>query len=262
MPRANRHYIPGYIWHITHRCHKREFLIKFSKDRSRWLHWLVQARKRYGLVVLNYTVTSNHIHLLALDKKGQQVIPSSIQLVAGRTAQEYNTRKKRAGAFWQDRYHATAIESGEHFRRCLVYIDLNMLRAGVVSHPSEWAFCGYNEIQHPRRKNKIIAYEELMHLLGFDQYDQMTAAYRGWVDDAIKEGAVFRQPQWSQSIAVGNEEFIADTKRKLGIRAIGKRAIQANDHFELRDPDYSYNAHFGPEVADIDPQNGYFWNVS
>ena len=33
MARAKRHYIPGYIWHITHRCHKREFLLKFSKDR-------------------------------------------------------------------------------------------------------------------------------------------------------------------------------------------------------------------------------------
>ena len=27
MARANRHYIPGYVWHITHQCHKREFLL-------------------------------------------------------------------------------------------------------------------------------------------------------------------------------------------------------------------------------------------
>ena len=33
MPRANRHYIPGYDWHITRRCHKKEFLLKFDKDR-------------------------------------------------------------------------------------------------------------------------------------------------------------------------------------------------------------------------------------
>ncbi|CAB1080953.1 Transposase and inactivated derivatives [Olavius algarvensis Delta 1 endosymbiont] len=56
-------------------------------------------------------------------------------LIAGRTAQQYNQRKKRKGAFWQDRYHATAIETGEHLLRCLVYIDLNMVRAGVVDHP-------------------------------------------------------------------------------------------------------------------------------
>ena len=132
MARANRHYLAGYIWHITHRCHRRQFLLKFAKDRKRWLQWLFEARRRYGLAVLNYTVTSNHIHLLVSDQKGADVIPRSIQLVAGRTAQEYNLRKKRPGSFWQDRYHATAIESGRHLRHCVVYIDLNMVRAGVV----------------------------------------------------------------------------------------------------------------------------------
>ena len=53
MPRANRHDIPGYVRHITHRCHKKEFLL---------------------------------------------------------------------------------------------YIDLNMVRAGLERHPSGWPFSGYNEI--------------------------------------------------------------------------------------------------------------------
>jgi putative transposase len=65
------------------------------------------------------------------------VIPKSIQLVAGRTAQEYNERKRSKGAFWEDRYHATAIENGRHLIQCLVSIDLNMVRAGVGKHPSE-----------------------------------------------------------------------------------------------------------------------------
>ena len=74
MARANRHYIPGYVWHITHRCHKREFLLKFVRDRRRWLHWLYEAKRRFGTCVLNYAVTSNHIHLLVRDgKKGQQI---------------------------------------------------------------------------------------------------------------------------------------------------------------------------------------------
>ena len=150
MARAKRHYIPGQIWHITHRCHKREFLLKFAKDRRRWLQWLYEAKKRYGLVVLNYAVTSNHIHLLLVCDDDRDVIPNSIKLISGRTGQEYNQRKNRKGAFWEDCYHATAVESGEHLFQCLVYIDLNMVRAGIVEHPSEWLFCGYNEIQKPR----------------------------------------------------------------------------------------------------------------
>ena len=33
MARANRHYIPGYGWHITHRCHKRESSVGLSGQR-------------------------------------------------------------------------------------------------------------------------------------------------------------------------------------------------------------------------------------
>jgi putative transposase len=74
MARAKRHYIPGHIWHITHRCHKREFLLKFAKDRRRWLLWLLEAKRRYGLVILNYMVTSNHIHLLVVDDEDRKLL--------------------------------------------------------------------------------------------------------------------------------------------------------------------------------------------
>ena len=146
MARAHRHFTPGQAWHLTHRCHKREFLLKFARDRQRWMHWLYQARQRFGLTVLNYCVTSNHIHLLVYDANGDGSLANSIQLVAGRIAQEYNQRKNRKGAFWEDRYHATAIEKGEHLLRCVVYIDLNMVRTGMVAHPQQWPHCGYREI--------------------------------------------------------------------------------------------------------------------
>ena len=73
MPGAHQHFIPDMVWHITHRCHKQEFLFKFAGDRKRWLHWLFQAKKRYGLIILNYCVTSNHIHLPVQDR-GKDVI--------------------------------------------------------------------------------------------------------------------------------------------------------------------------------------------
>lgn len=62
VSRANRFFVPGQIWHLTHRCHRRDFLLKFVRDRRRWRHWLFQARKRFGLCVLNYIVTSYHVH--------------------------------------------------------------------------------------------------------------------------------------------------------------------------------------------------------
>ncbi len=42
MARAKGHYLPGHVWHITHRCHKKEFLLKFSRDRKRLIEWLFE----------------------------------------------------------------------------------------------------------------------------------------------------------------------------------------------------------------------------
>ena len=98
MPRANRYFLPGHVWHLTHRCHERDFLFKFARDRNRYLRWLYEARKRFGLCILNYVVTSNHVHLLVKDTD-EGVIARSMQLAAGRTAQDYNRRKARLGAF-------------------------------------------------------------------------------------------------------------------------------------------------------------------
>jgi len=49
----------------------------------------VRGEEAYGLSVLNYVVTSNHVHLMVKDT-GANVIAESMQLIAGRTAQEYN----------------------------------------------------------------------------------------------------------------------------------------------------------------------------
>jgi len=257
MARAKRHYIPGHVWHITHRCHKREFLLKFPRDRRRWIQWLYQAKKRYsGLSVLNYMVTSNHVHLLVFDNGGRNVIPDSIKLVAGRTGQEYNVRKNRKGAFWEDRYHATAVDSNRYLRQCITYIDMNMVRARVVEHPTQWEFCGYNEIQSPRKRKGIIDFDRLMDLLGFENYDALKDAHYKWVNSANQMDNRGKENKWTQSIAVGSKTFIEQMKEALGFRARGRKIICADDIFELREVLTSY----GKANTNLDSGNTFLWD--
>ena len=84
MPEAHRYYLPNHVWHITQRCHKKELPLKFEPDRRRWRYWWFEARKPYGLWVLIYIVTSNHIHLWVRDR-GEREITRSVQLIAGRS---------------------------------------------------------------------------------------------------------------------------------------------------------------------------------
>ena len=259
MPRANRHYIPGVVWHITHRCHKKEFLLKFARDRKRWLRWLFEARKRFGLSVLNYMVTSNHIHLLVRDNGKRDVIPKSIQLIAGRTGQEYNQRKNRKGAFWEDRYHATAVETDDHLIQCLVYMDMNMVRAGVVKHPSEWGFSGYNEIQSPHERYALIDYEGLRTLLEYRGMAELADGYRGWIQKAMNNGKGSRDGKWTESVAVGSAPFVTATKEKLGVKGLGREVIGRDGSFELREPPALYKGILDHGNEGLRLENPYYW---
>jgi putative transposase len=107
-------------------------LLQHRIDRFRWIQELGKAKRRYNLCILNYIATSNHIHLLAFDPSGT-CIPQAMQWVAGRTAEQYNLRRKRTGAFWSDRYHATAIDRQDYLWRCMRYINLNMVRPALSS---------------------------------------------------------------------------------------------------------------------------------
>jgi putative transposase len=203
-------------------------------------------------------VTSNHIHLLVRDGQEREVIPQTMQLIAGRTGQEYNQRKKRNGAFWEDRYHATAVEAGPHLVQCMVYIDLNMVRAGVVTHPSEWPFSGYNEIQNPRERYSLIDHKSLMGTLGIGKIEEMRESQRGWVEEALAERDQGRQSRWTESIAVGSEGFVEKTKAALGIKALGREVIGGEGVYELREPLIPYSLDSTDENSDLRQKNTYF----
>lgn len=251
MGRAKLYHIPGNIWHLTHRCHNRDFLLKFSRDKTRWLQWLFQAKKRYGLVILNYTVTSNHIHLLVYDDGRKYVIPRSILLVASRTAREYNQRKGRRGAFWEDHYHATAIESEKHLHQCMIYIDLNMVRARVVKHPTEWLFTGYNEIMSKRERYKLINKKKLQDLLNVNNEQMLKDFYKKQIIAALNKRNLKRESCWTESIAIGSKEFVEKIKDELGVKAAHRKIMKNREIHELREPRNSYTLNFAGEMSGL-----------
>jgi len=206
-------------------------------------------------------VTSNHIHLLVLEEGAEGVLARSMQLIAGRTGQEYNQRKRRQGAFWEDRYHGTAIESGEHLRRCMAYIDLNMWRAGVVKHPVEWGSCGFHQIQEPPPRYRIIDRDRVAEVFGYRKGEELAQAQRDWIATSLAAGST-HEVQWSESLAIGSEYFIAAVREKLGLQAHFREVEYDNERHVLREPHSAYGRVFEPENVPLSPENTFFWNLS
>ena len=127
--------------------------------------------------------------------------------------------------------------------------------------PSEWSFCGDNEIQEPKRKNVLINYQKLTERLGVDTYDKVKIYHWRWVDDYLENGKNTRDHKWTKSIAVGNRSFVERVKSLMGALAIGRKSTEAEDSYQLREPVVPYIAHFGRKNDDVGPENTFFWDV-
>jgi putative transposase len=128
--------------------------------------------------------------------------------IASEFARGYNRRKQRSNAFWGDNYHATVVEDGEYLWQCLCYLELNMVRCGVVTHPREWEWVGYHEIMGQRRRYRVIDLERLCWRLRAGSIEEVRQHLTASLTERIARDEVKRQACWTESLVVGSQGFV------------------------------------------------------
>ena len=176
--------------------------------------------RRYKVNVLDYIVTSNHVHLLVTSRKGKE-ISEGLRYLHGLTGQWYNSQRGQDGSFWSDRFHSTMIQDGKHLGRCLFYIDLNMVRTGVVDHPSKWEHTAYHEFMGKRQRYKIVNTERLLKCLGVKDIETFRKWYIKTLNgllDLPERKRPPRQPYWAKALAVGDIDWLNGKVKSTGIK--------------------------------------------
>jgi putative transposase len=169
-----------------------------------------------GVFLLNYTITSNHTHmLLIVESGGTEALSRFMQSLEGDFAQYYNRRKRRHGAFWTDRYHAVMIDRAGYTWACMKYIDLNMVRAGVVRHPEQWGWTGFGELMGLRRRNRVLDVERVLSRLQIASLDQFRREYRQAIEESLARKELGREAVWTESLGVGSQEYVVDLGRQV-----------------------------------------------
>jgi putative transposase len=199
------------VFHVTHRCHNREFLLKFACDRDAYRTKLLERVGHYELWLLDYCVTSNHVHLV-VDAPERDQLSGFMREVEGEFAKAYSRRKHRDNAFWGDPYHATAVEAGDYLWRCLCYVELNMVRCGVVKHPRDWRWVGYHEIMGVRQRYRVLDVDRLCWRLGAGNPEDVRKNLEASLAERIVRDQVKREACWTESLAVGSAGFVEKFK--------------------------------------------------
>jgi len=251
MPRASRYLVEGYTYHLTHRCHDKRFLLKFSEERKAYREWLRIASERYHVPVYGYCITSNHVHVI-VHVTDRHDVGRLMQLPSSAVARQLNTRKDHQGSVWEHPYHCTMIEDGRHLINCLCYVDMNMVRCGVIDHPEEWRWCGYDELNGTRQRYRIIDIDRLLQSLNLNSQEKLRQLHNEGIQRQIKLGKIGRSAHWTEALAVGSKEFIAKARARYQHRlSFVEKDIETDQKntWILKEASAAYKADFGQKTT-------------
>ncbi|MDR2851924.1 MAG: transposase [Burkholderiaceae bacterium] len=198
MARLPRLTVPGQPHHVIHRGNNRQVIVRDHADRQMLLALLAEGATGFQVALHAYVLMDNHFHLLATPHTADG-LPQWMQAVGRRYVRYFNDRHGRSGTLWEGRYRSTLIQTERYFLACMVYIDLNPVRAGMVGDPREYPWSSYGHYVGLRADKMITphslywalgntpfareaAYAELVHAgIGTTEHQRLTeAALRGW----------------------------------------------------------------------------------
>ena len=152
-----------------------------------------------------WCLMDNHFHLLATPPT-DDALPKMMQALGRSYVRYFNDRCQRTGTLWEGRYKSTVIEADRYLLDCMAYIDLNPVRAGMVSDAAEYEWSTHRHYIGQQHQPLVTAHKLMWNLgntpfsrekaylelvkagLSKDQQTQVTdSALKGWAlgDDAF-----------------------------------------------------------------------------
>lgn len=217
MPRYRRLFLPDIPVHAVQRGHDRQPVFVEHEDYLYYLSNLVEAKETYGIRVYSYCLMTNHVHLLLCPGEQADAVSALMRVVAARQTRYVNRKESRTGTLWEGRFKASLVDSGQYFLACCRYIELNPVRAGIVSDPGKYAWSSYVHNAGISNVSWLDHHPEF-ELSGYAGRDRQTV-YRAFVNAGIStaERDVIRTAVRRNQVT-GNDRFRDAIARRTGRR--------------------------------------------
>lgn len=222
MARLSRLTVPGYLHHIIQRGNNRQTTFHDDDDRLMLLGLLDEHAKQEKVAIHSYVMMSNHFHLLTTPSLTAGM-PRMMQAVGRRYVQYFNKRYRRSGTLWEGRYKSTLIQADRYLLACMVYIDLNPVRAGMVAKAGDYPWSSHGHYVGLRHE-PLVTPHSLYWQLGNTPFAR-EARYAELVVQGVSTGL---QKTLTESAlkgwALGAPDFVNELQKLTERRAVRERA--------------------------------------
>ncbi len=139
LPRLN---LPDIPQHIVQRGNNRQVCFFSDEDYVVYLDKLKEYSVKYKVAVHAYVLMTNHVHLL-LTPSDETGVSRLIQSLSSYYVRYINMTYGRTGTLWEGRYKSSLVDGENYFLVVSRYIEMNPVRASMVTHPSEYPWSSF-----------------------------------------------------------------------------------------------------------------------
>ncbi|MBI4697767.1 MAG: transposase [Nitrospirae bacterium] len=199
------------VYHVTSRGNERKKIFFIKHDYDKFLNYIKEAKKKYGILIHAYVLMGNHYHLIMETPNAN--MSRAMQYINGSYTAYINAKNKRSGHLFQGRYKAINVDVDNYLLELSRYIHLNPVRAKMAEKPEDYQYSSYRAYVS-NKESDVLAKGLIMGLIS-GKKKESHKRYRAFVESAIGKETESPLKEVYGGIILGRTGFIKQTLARL-----------------------------------------------
>ena len=217
MPRKARVIVPNCPHHIVQRGHNKNATFVLEQDFRYYLETLRKFKNEYSIKIYAWCLMTNHVHLILEPNDDNESISKLMKRLAGRQSAYVNKLEKRSGTLWEGRFKSSPIQSDEYLLPCVRYIELNPVKARMVSKPEDYKWSSYHE-RLGLRNDKLLDLDPCFLGLSKNEKNRIKMYKHFLASEISNEETLLLRDSVKRNQLTGNGMFVDEIEKRVGLR--------------------------------------------
>lgn len=142
MPRKSRNLIGSAFVHNMVQGINKEYIFQSEGEKYKYIDLMKKYSEKYQVLIIAYCIMDNHAHILTFSENIKNI---SLFMKGTNTeyAIYYNKTKNRVGYVFRNRFNSKSIYNQEYLLKCIKYIHMNPVKAGISKKEEDYKFSSY-----------------------------------------------------------------------------------------------------------------------
>ena len=168
MPRKSRNLNSKGFFHVMVQGNNKNYIFNKNNQKIKYLELMRKYKMEYEIKIIAYCIMDNHAHLLLYSNDINQ-ISKYMQCLNGTYGIYYNKTNESIGFVYRNRFKSQYIYNEDYLKRCIKYIHMNPVKAGIVSNEALYLYSSFKEYLN-KNINSIIDHELIKKIFQTENY--------------------------------------------------------------------------------------------